>query len=374
MIHRVLENKVLSIIGNGKAILIMGARQVGKSTLLETLFRERENVLWLTGDDIDVQELFREITSSRLKNLLGNSKMIIIDEAQRIQDIGLRLKIITDQMKDVQVIATGSSSFELASKLNESLTGRKREFRMFPISFGEMVSHTNLIEELRLIPHRLVYGYYPEVVSHPGNESIILKELTDSFLYKDVLALENINKPDKIVRLLKALAFQIGSQVSYNEVGQLVGLDSKTVERYVDILEKAYIIFRLDSFSRNLRNELKRSKKIFFWDLGIRNMLIGNLSQVENRSDVGGLWENFAIAERLKRNFYNDSIAQSWFWRTQQQKEIDYIEEENGEMIACEFKWNSNKENTRVPDSFAKTYPNANYRVYTPKNIEEFLL
>ncbi len=374
MIHRILEDKVLSMLGNGKAVLIMGARQIGKSTLLETLFRSHENVLWLTGDDLDVQELFSEITSSRLKVLLGNAKMLIIDEAQRIPDIGLRLKLITDQVKEVQIVATGSSSFELASKLNESLTGRKREFRMFPVSFSEMVSHTNLMEELRLIPHRLVYGYYPEVVCNPGKESVILKELTDSFLYKDVLVLENIKKPDKIVRLLKALAYQIGSQVSYNEVGQLIGLDSKTVERYVDILEKAFIIFRLDSFSRNLRNELKSSRKIFFWDLGIRNMLIGNLSQVESRSDVGGLWENFVIAERLKRNSYNDSIAQSWFWRTQQQKEIDYIEEENGEMIACEFKWNTNKLNTRVPESFAKAYPNANYQVYTPKNIDEFLL
>lgn len=374
MIHRILEEQITSLLGSGKAIIIMGARQVGKSTLLETIFRHRENVLWMTGDDLDIQELFSQMTSTRLKALLGNSKTLIIDEAQRIPDIGLRLKLITDQIKDVQVVATGSSSFELASKVNESLAGRKREFRMFPISFSEMVSHTNLLEELRLMPHRMVFGYYPEVVSNPGHESVILKELSDSFLYKDILSLENINKPDKIVRLLKALAFQIGSQVSYNEIGQLVGLDSKTVERYIDILEKSYIIFRLGTFSRNLRNELKTTRKIYFWDLGIRNLLIGNLSQIENRTDVGALWENFIIAERLKRNIYRGSIAQYWFWRTLQQKEIDYLEEEAGQLHAYEFKWNDKKANVRVPESFAKTYPDASFQVITPKNADEFLL
>ena len=374
MIQRELEHQITSLLGSGKAIIIMGARQVGKSTLLDTIFRQRDGVLWMTGDDLDIQELFSQMTSSRIKALLGNSQILIIDEAQRIPDIGLRLKLITDQIKDVQVVATGSSSFELASKVNESLAGRKREFRMFPVSFSEMVSHTNLLEELRLIPHRMIYGYYPEVVNNPGSETAILKELSDSFLYKDILSFENINKPDKIVRLLKALAFQIGSQVSYNEVGQMVGLDSKTVERYVDILEKSFIIFRLGSFSRNLRNELKSSRKIYFWDLGIRNLLIGNLAQVENRTDVGPLWENYAISERLKHNFYHSSIAQSFFWRTQQQKEIDYLEEENGQLCAYEFKWNDKKSGVRVPESFAKAYPEASFQVITPKNIDEFLI
>lgn len=374
MINRTIETKVLSELGNKKAITIMGPRQVGKSTLLETLFKDQNQTLWMNGDDIDVQDLFQQMTSTRLKTLLGNCKLLIIDEAQRIPDIGLRLKLITDQIKDVQVIATGSSSFELASKVNESLAGRKREFRMFPISFEEMVQHSNLLEELRLIPHRMVFGYYPEVVTHAGQESIILKELSDSFLYKDILKLDNIGKPDKIVRLLKALAYQIGSQVSYNEVGQLVGLDPKTVDRYIDILEKSYIIFRLDSFSRNLRNELKSSRKIYFWDLGIRNILIGNLSQIENRSDAGALWENFVIAERKKRLYYHESIAQCWFWRTQSQQEIDYVEEENGIIQAYEFKWNDKKATTKMPDTFAKAYPESAFHVITPKNADEFLL
>lgn len=374
MIHRILEEKIQPLLGGNKAIIVMGARQVGKSTLLNELLGENKNALWLNGDDIDVQNLFHEMSSTRMRALLGNNKFLVIDEAQRIPDIGLRIKLVTDQVSDVQVIATGSSSFELASKVNEPLTGRKREFKMFPLTFKEMVSHSNLLDELRMIPHRLVYGYYPEVVSNPGDEKNTLKELSDSYLYKDILLLDSISKPDKLVRLLKALALQIGSQISYNEIGNMISLDSKTVERYVDILEKSFIIFRLGSFSRNLRNELKASRKIYFWDLGIRNAIIGNLAQIENRTDAGELWENFAIAERLKQNAYQNSFAQSWFWRTQQQKEIDYIEEENGMIHAFEFKWNEHKARTKCPESFSTAYPDALFQVITPKNIEEFLM
>lgn len=374
MIHRTLEDNIRPLLGGNKAIIIIGARQVGKSTLLNQLLGDNKNTLWMNGDDTDIQDLFKNMSSTRLRALIGNSKYVVIDEAQRIPDIGIRLKLITDQIPSVQVIATGSSSFELTSKVNEPLTGRKREFKMFPLTFGEMTKNTSLLDELRMIPHRLVYGYYPEVVCNQGDEKAILKELSDSYLYKDILALDNINKPDKLTRLLKALALQIGSQVSYNEIGNLIGLDSKTVEKYVDMLEKAFIIFRLGSFSRNLRNELKASRKIYFWDLGIRNAVIGNLAQIENRNDVGELWENFAISERLKLNIYRNSFAQSWFWRTQQQKEIDYIEEEDADIKAFEFKWNERKANVKCPESFSTAYPNVKYVVITPKNIEEFLL
>ena len=374
MIHRTLEDNIRPLLGGNKAIIIIGARQVGKSTLLNQLLGDNKNTLWMNGDDTDIQDLFKNMSSTRLRALIGNSKYVVIDEAQRIPDIGIRLKLITDQIPSVQVIATGSSSFELTSKVNEPLTGRKREFKMFPLTFGEMTKNTSLLDELRMIPHRLVYGYYPEVVCNQGDEKAILKELSDSYLYKDILALDNINKPDKLTRLLKALALQIGSQVSYNEIGNLIGLDSKTVEKYVDMLEKAFIIFRLGSFSRNLRNELKASRKIYFWDLGIRNAVIGNLAQIENRNDVGELWENFAISERLKLNIYRNSFAQSWFWRTQQQKEIDYIEEEDADIKAFEFKWNERKANVKCPESFSTAYPNVKYVVITPKNIEELLL
>ena len=374
MIARHLENNILPILESNKAIIIMGARQVGKSTLLRQMLGQRQDVIWMNGDELDVQDIFSNITSTRIRAILGSKRILVVDEAQRIADIGLRLKLITDQIPNVQVIATGSSSFELASKVNEPLTGRKREFRMFPLTFREMVNHTQFLDEVRMIPHRMVYGYYPEVVSNPGDERATLKELSDSYLYKDILSLDSINKPDMLVRLLKALALQIGSQVSYNEVGTLIGLDPKTVERYVDILEKSYIIFRLGTFSRNLRNELKASRKIYFWDLGIRNAVIGNLSQVENRNDVGELWENFVIAERLKQNAYTGSFAQSYFWRTRLQHEIDYLEEVDGHLKAFEIKWNTRKAHVKSPESFSKAYPDATYQVITPENIEDFLL
>ena len=374
MIDRTIEQDIVPLLHSQKAIIIMGARQVGKSTLLDKMLSGQSDVLWLNGDDPDTQTLFQGITSTRLRTLLAKYRIVVIDEAQRISDVGLRLKLITDQMPGVQVIATGSSSFALAGKVNEPLTGRKREFTLFPLTFAEMVAHTNLLDELRLLPHRMVYGYYPEVVSTPGGETAVLKELASSYLYRDILSLDGIGKPDKVVRLVQALAYQIGSQVSYNEVGQLVGLDPKTVERYVDILEKSFVIFRLGSFSRNLRNELKQSRKIYFWDLGIRNAVIGNLAQVESRTDVGALWENLCIAERMKLLNYRGSLAHSWFWRTQQQKEIDYLEEENGLLQAFEFKWNERKAGGRCPAAFATAYPDATFQVITPSNAEEFLL
>ena len=373
MIERTQESAIKSLIGSNKAIILMGARQVGKSTLLHSLLDGDESVLWLNGDDDDVRDMFRIISSTRLKAIVGNRKTVVIDEAQRIEDIGLRLKLITDQMPGVQVIATGSSSFELSSKVNEPLTGRKRELKLFPLSFREMVSHTSFLEERRMIPHRLIYGYYPEVVCSPSNEKVVLKELTDSYLYRDLLSFDTLRKPDVIVRLLKALSLQIGSQVSYNELASLLGLTSKTVEKYLDILEKSYIIFRLGSFSRNMRNELKLSRKIYFWDLGIRNAVIGNMAPLENRNDTGALWENFLIAERMKDNSYSNSFAQSYFWRTKDQSEIDYLEEEDGGLSAYEFKWNPAKSKTKCPASFAAAYPSSTYKVITPDNIEEFI-
>lgn len=374
MIERILSKKISALLDGRKAITIMGARQVGKSTLLQMMLGERKDVMWLNGDEPDIVEILGNMTSPRLKAMIGNNTIIVIDEAQRIPDIGLRLKLIIDQIPDVQVIATGSSSFDLSNKLNEPLTGRKREFKMYPLTFNEMVSSTNLLEETRMLPHRMVYGYYPEVVCNPGEEKIILKELADSYLYKDILSMDGILKPEKLVKLLKALAYQIGSQVSYNEVGMLVGLDSKTVEKYITILEKSYIIFRLTSLARNIRNELKSSRKIFFWDLGIRNAVIGNLTQIENRQDAGALWENFVIAERMKMLAYNGSFAQTYFWRTKQQQEIDYLEEEDGKIKAFEFKWNPNKAAAKCPNSFLKAYQNPEFKVITPQNVDEFLL
>lgn len=373
MVERALEKTIRSRLNTGKAIVLLGARQVGKTTLLRSLFGETQEVLWLNGDELDVQALFATISATRLRAIFGKKKIIVIDEAQRISDIGLRLKLITDQIPEVQLIATGSSALELANKVNEPLTGRKWEFKMFPISFAEMVGHHGLLEEKRLIPHRLVYGYYPDVVNNVGAEKEILKQLSDSYLYKDVLLLEQIKKPDGLLKLLQALAFQLGSQVSYNELSQLCGLDSKTVEKYIVLLEQAFIIFRLGSFSRNLRNELKSSRKIYFYDNGIRNALIANFNQIELRQDIGALWENFVLSERLKKNHYNQSWFNTWYWRTKDQKEIDYIEEYDNRLQAYEFKWNP-KAKSKTPKLFLDTYENSLFQVIHKENIEDFLL
>ncbi len=373
MIERTLKNIIENKLFSGKAILIFGARQVGKTTLTRTMFQSNEEVLWLNGDELDIQNLFSEMSSTRFKAIFGTKKIIVIDEAQQIPDIGLRLKLITDVLPEYQLIVTGSSSFELQNRLNEPLTGRKWEFNMFPLSFAEMVQHHGLLEEKRLIPHRLVYGYYPEVVTQQGLEEVVLRQLSNSYLYKDILRLEQIKKPDYLVKLLQALAYKVGSQVSYNELGQLCGMDAKTVEKYIHVLEQSFIIFRLGSFSRNLRNELKFSRKIYFYDNGIRNVLISNFSQIENRADTGALWENFVISERKKMLHYNMKWPNVWFWRTKQQNEIDYLEEINGKLHAYEFKWNASAK-VKEPKTFTKAYPEADFSVIHKDNIEEFLL
>lgn len=375
MISRTLDGEIASQLHKGKAIIIMGPRQVGKSTLLKEMFKDKDHTLWMNGDDPDVRNLLASATSTRLQAYLRGTRLLIIDEAQRIENIGLKLKLITDNVSDVQVIATGSSSFDLASKVNEPLTGRKREYKMYPLSFDEMVRHTDIISEKRLIPHRMIFGYYPEVVTSGGEERVVLKELTDSYLYKDILSLDSISKPEKLVRLLQALALQIGSQVSYAELGQMSGLDSKTVGKYIDVLEKCYIVFRLTSFSRNLRNELKSSRKVYFYDNGVRNAILANYSILESRSseEAGALWENFIVSERVKRNSYMKNYCNFWFWRTQQQKEVDYVEEADGVLSAYEFKWNP-KAKYKYPAQFASAYPEASFKVITPENMEDFVL
>lgn len=373
MITRSIEQRIRKQLFGGRAIVIMGARRVGKTTLFRQLLESEDNVLWMSGDEPDVRGLFENITSTRLKAIIGNARLVVIDEAQRITDIGIKLKLITDQMPEVQLLASGSSSFDLANKINEPLTGRKWEYKLFPLSFAELVGETNLLEEKRMIPHRMVYGSYPDVVTHQGDEIAILRELTQSYLYKDILEFDKIHKPDKLAKLLQALAYQIGSEVSFNELAQLCGLDAKTIANYVTILEQAYIIFRLGSFSRNLRNELKSSRKIFFYDNGIRNAIIGNFSQVENRDDVGALFENYVMAECVKRKEYTGDYANSWFWRNTNRQEIDYIEEKDGQLNAFELKWNP-KRKCSAPLSFRNAYPNASFTVIHHDNIEELLL
>lgn len=375
IIHRRLEKNVQDALYNSKAVVVMGARQVGKSTLMRQLFANKQDVLWLNGDEPDVRALFDQATSTSLRAVIGHHKTVILDEAQRISDIGIKLKLIVDTMPDVQMVATGSSSFELSNKINEPLTGRKFEYQLFPLSFAEMVEHTDLLTEKRLLKQRMVYGYYPDVVTSPGMQREILSGLTDSYLYKDVLSLERAQKSEQLVKLLQSLALQVGSQVSYNEMALQTGLDAKTVERYIALLEKCYIIFRLMSFSRNMRNELKKSRKIYFYDNGIRNAILGNYSVLESRMpvEVGALWENFIIAERMKKVVYDRLFCTRWFWRTKNQQEVDYIEEADGVISAFEFKWNV-KAKAQLPDSFRQAYPDCHYQCITPDNLELFLL
>ena len=372
MIKRDLSEIILKRLNSNKAIIIKGARQVGKTSLLKALFENKDDVMWLNADEIDVRSLFETVSSTKLKAIIGNKKFLIIDEAQRIKDIELKLKLIADEIPQVQIIATGSSSFELSQNVNEPLTGRKLEYQLFPFSFKEMCKEHGLIEEKRMLSHRLVYGYYPDIVVNQGNEIELIKLLADSYLYKDILQFDRINKHDKIVKLLQALAFQVGSQVSFNELGQICALDSKTVEKYIIILEQAFIIFRLPSFSRNLRNELKSSRKIYFYDNGIRNAVIANFSDITSRLDVGALFENFIISERMKHNAYSAKAPHTYFWRTITQQEIDYIEEWNGHLTAFEIKWND-KAKAKEPKIFKEKYANSSFEVITPNNMEDFL-
>ena len=374
MIIRSFQKAIQERLFRGKAILIFGPRQAGKSTLVESMLTEHtDTVLHVSGDDADVRDIFSNTTATKLKAIIGAKKILFIDEAQRIVNIGLTLKLITDQIKDVQVIATGSSAFELSSKVNEPLTGRKYEFMLYPLSFGEMVQHHGLLEEKRLLEHRLTYGYYPEIVTKPGEEKELLKLLANSYLYKDLLMLDQINKPALLEKLLKALALQLGSEVSYNELAQTVGSDKKTVEKYIDLLEKAFVLFRLPAFSGNLRNEIKKGKKVYFYDCGIRNAIVNDFRPLSSRTNTGAIWENFVIAERMKYLRYQNRDVQQYFWRTTQQQEIDLIEEEGQQLSAFEVKWSS-KQKARFPQTFTENYPNAATQIITSENVEEFII
>jgi len=373
LVQRIIENQIRDRLFKGKAILLLGARQTGKTTLLKKIVQSYGgDALWLNADEYDIKERFNNPTSSSLKALIGSKKLVVLDEAQQIQEVGLALKLLVDTYPEIQVIASGSSAFELQNKTNEPLTGRKFEFQLFPLSYRELADCNQVMIEQRLLNHRLVFGSYPEVVNNQGNEVEVLKLLSDSFLYRDLLMLESIKKPEKLVKLLQALAYQIGQEVSYNEIGNLIGLDSKTVEAYVQLLEKSFVVFRLPSFSRNLRNELKASKKIYFYDNGIRNALISSFQLLEGRQDMGALWENYLVAERRKSNSYGMFYGNAYFWRTKEQQEIDYIEEVDGVLRAYEFKWKE-KANQRITKTFSRAYPNCETAFVHSGNYDGFL-
>lgn len=375
MYKRDLQSVIQERCFQGKAIILLGARQVGKTTLLKKIIQEQHvDALYLNCDEPQTISALTNCNLKELQMIVGANKFVVIDEAQKVDNIGLTLKLIVDNMPDVQVVATGSSAFELRNCLNEPLTGRKYEYQMFPISSNEIYQSSGYIDLKGALETRLIYGSYPDILSHANDARELLRMLTDSYLYKDILATDNLRKPDVLDKLLRALAFQVGCEVSYNELAQIVGTDSKTVERYIELLEKCYIIFRLHGLSRNLRNELKKAKKIYFYDNGVRNAVIQQFAPLELRNDVGALWENFFISERIKRNHYQQNYCNAYFWRTKSQLEIDYIEEQNGQMTAFEMKWNPKKGNTAIPDAFINAYDVKETIIITPDNYLDYLL
>lgn len=372
MIARSPQTEINGLLFKGKAILVFGARQVGKTSLIKNTIRSH-SFLWLNGDEPDTQLVLENITTDRLKLLIGTNKILVIDEAQMINNIGLLIKRMVDNFPEIQVIASGSSAFELADKTKESMVGRKEELQLYPLSFKEMVNHTNFVEANRLVPHHLVYGYYPEVVMNPGKEEKILNDLTEGFLYKDILNLEGIKKSATLHRLVQMLAYRVGSEINYTSIGNDLGINRLTVEKYIDILEKNFIVFSLHAFSKNQDNELKKGRKIYFWDTGLRNRIIKNFKPVELRDDVGALWENFIISERKKKLSYENQFKENYFWRNTQQAEIDYLEIKNDEIEAFEIKYNPNVK-VKFTKSFTSNYQPKTTQVIHRENFWEYLL
>jgi uncharacterized protein len=370
MYSRYLSDLIKKRIGSGKAIIVIGPRQVGKTTLIESILKNKDYLL-LDGDDPKTRTLLTEPNTEQIRTILGKHKLVFIDEAQRIEGIGLTMKIITDRLKDVQLFASGSSSFDLTNKINEPLTGRKWEYQLFPISWEEYENHHGFLYSEQQLENRLLYGLYPDVLNNVGDEINILRNLVNSYLYRDILSYSDIRKPEILDKLVQALALQVGSEVNYSELAQIVNVDKNTISKYIDILQKGYIVFKLGSFSRNVRNEIKTNKKIYFYDNGIRNMVIGNFNPINLRTDKGALWENFLISERIKQIEYKQSLARTYFWRTKQQQEVDFVEDNGGKITGFEFKW-MNKKNVKLPKTFTETY-NAESKVIDKENFREFI-
>jgi predicted AAA+ superfamily ATPase len=372
MIIRQIESQIREMLFKGKAIVLIGPRQSGKTSLLQKIVSDYEaSTLILDGDDPNVLKLLERPNTMQLKQLIGKHKIVFVDEAQRINDIGITSKIIVDQFSDVQLILSGSSAFDLNQQVHEPLTGRKITFYLYPISWSEWQDYFGYLKADQDLQNRLVFGFYPDVLVSDIDPNIILRELTDSYLYKDILMFGNVKKPEDIKKLLQALAYQVGSEVSLRELGETVGIDPKTVDRYISILEKAFVIFKLSPLSRNLRNEIKTNRKIYFYDNGIRNAIIGQLQPVPLRQDIGVLWENFIISERMKFLSNQKIFANMYFWRTAQQQEIDYVEELDGVFYANEIKWNP-KKTPKFPKSFLSAY-SPNTMIINRDNFKSFL-
>lgn len=371
-INRVIEKNIKSRVFKGKTIVLIGPRQTGKTTLIQSVLNAHGEFLFFNGDDQSVRHLLENTDTLQLKRLIGKHNLVFIDEAQRIKNIGLTSKIIHDQFKNVQLILSGSSALDLSNAINEPLTGRTWEYQLFPISWEEFQNQTGYLDAHRQLNDRLIYGMYPEVINNVGEEQEVLKTLTNSYLYKDILALTNIKKPEVLERLLQALAYQMGAEVSYNELSRLLGVNKETISSYIQLLEKAFVVFRLNPLSRNLRNEIKTNRKIYFYDNGVRNSVISAFNDIELRSDKRALWENFLISERIKYLSYHNIYCNYYFWRTKQQQEVDWIEEKDLKIYAYEFKWNGKKK-IKFPEKFVNGYQ-AQTQIIDRDNFMDFVM
>lgn len=364
---------------SGKVLVVYGPRQAGKTTSIEHYISENalsSETLIFNGDETLDRDLLADASAEKLKLLIGKKKVVFIDEAQKIPEIGIVLKRFYDKIKDVQVIASGSSSDEFAQKTEEPLTGRKFECVLLPLSFSELAGASSPIDEMRQLERRLMFGSYPDVVTHAGDEVSRIREIGKGYLYKDILKYEEIKRPELIDKLLRVLAFQIGQEVSFSELAQVVGSDPKTVSKYIDVLEKAFIVFKLGSYSRNLRNELKKSRKVYFYDLGIRNYILGDWRALNLRGsdEVGHIWENYFISERRKYIMAYTPETRMFFWRTQQRQEVDLIEETASGLSAYEVKWNPAKLSKAMSKTFLSAYPQAECHGVSPQNYISYFL
>ncbi len=373
MFKRHLQKNVEQNLFKGKVVIIYGARRVGKTTLCKQLVDKYDKSVYINCELYQYRSVLETTNSELLHDFLGSYKLVVLDEAQHIQNIGLILKIIVDTFPGIQIIATGSTSFGLINKINEPLTGRSRQFQLFPLSINEIHQQYNIADIRGRLPNLMRFGLYPEVFGKSEQEAKEeLYNISSNYLYKDILQTEQLKRSDLIFNLLKALALQIGNELTYNELAGLLGENVHTIKRYIELLEKSFVLFRLPSFSRNLRKEIGKGQKIYFYDTGIRNAIINHFGDLSNRNDVGGMWENFFITERMKMNHYNRKFVNSYFWRTYDQKEIDYIEDEDGILTAFEIKYKPKKK-IKFPEDFTENYPGSVYEVITPDNFLHYL-
>ena len=375
-IIRELQKNLERHIAPNKVIVIVGARRVGKTYLLNQLIKKlKEPYLFFNGEDFETHRLFEPQTAEYYRQILGNHKLLIIDEAQKVPQIGNKLKLIVDSISDIKIIVTGSSAFDLNNSTGEPLTGRKITYTLFPFSEKEFrQTEENLTSRRDRLKQRLIFGNYPELIhlKDISQKQGYLKEIINSYLLKDILVFENIKNASKIINLLRLIAFQVGNQVSLQELGKQLSMSKNTVERYLDLLSKVFILFKMEGFSRNLRKEVTKSSKWYFYDNGIRNTIIANLNPLNLRNDSGMLWENYMIAERLKYQSQESVLVNNYFWRTYDQQEIDLIEERGGNLFAYEFKWL--KRNAKIPAAWKKNYPEAEFQVISSDNYYEWLV